>query len=142
MHEHGFCGPARGFKILAGIIMGFVIACVCGLVFGWLVELLWNWLMPAIFKLTTITYWQAFGLVILAKLLLGGIGSHHARYQKHFQDRHFHGKCGKWDSPDEEWKPGGSYKNWHFYHHYWEEEGKAAFENYLTRKGLNKKDKE
>lgn len=31
--------------------------------------LLWNWLMPTIFGLTTITYWQGFGLWILCDLL-------------------------------------------------------------------------
>ena len=30
---------------------------------------LWNWLMPAIFGLTTINYWQALGLMALASLL-------------------------------------------------------------------------
>src|SRR5215472_10389985 len=33
---------------------------------------LWNWLMPALFHLPLITYWQAFGLMVLSRLLLGG----------------------------------------------------------------------
>jgi len=44
------------------------------LAFGWFVMLLWNWLMPAIFGLGAITYWQAFGLVVLAKLIFGAVG--------------------------------------------------------------------
>lgn len=28
--------------------------------------LLWNWLMPTIFKLPEITFWQALGLIMLA----------------------------------------------------------------------------
>jgi hypothetical protein len=40
--------------------------------FGWIVMLLWNSLMPALFGLKTITYWQAWGLVILGRILFGG----------------------------------------------------------------------
>lgn len=33
------------------------------------VMLLWNWLMPILFKLPEITYWQAIGLNMLANVL-------------------------------------------------------------------------
>ena len=32
-------------------------------------QLLWNWLMPTIFGLPRITYWQAGGLMVMASLL-------------------------------------------------------------------------
>jgi len=38
----------------------------------WVLMLLWNWLMPAIFDLSTITFWQALGLLALSKILFGG----------------------------------------------------------------------
>jgi hypothetical protein len=53
--------------------MGVVVA----FVFGWLVMLLWNWIMPAVFGLSTITFWQAWGLVILAHLLFKNGPGHH-----------------------------------------------------------------
>lgn len=37
---------------------------------GFIVMLLWNWLMPVIFGLTTITIWQSFGLILLSSFLL------------------------------------------------------------------------
>jgi len=40
---------------------------------GFVVMALWNWLMPSIFGLHTITYWQAYGLLILSKILFGGL---------------------------------------------------------------------
>ena len=40
--------------------------------FGFVVMGLWNWLMPALFGLKLIGYWQAVGLIILSKLLFGG----------------------------------------------------------------------
>lgn len=39
---------------------------------GFLVVGLWNWLMPSLFGLKLITYWQAVGLLILSKILFGG----------------------------------------------------------------------
>ena len=38
---------------------------------GWHREL-WNWLMPDIFGLRTITYWQALGLMVLSWFLFRG----------------------------------------------------------------------
>jgi hypothetical protein len=43
-------------------------------VFGVAVMLLWNALMTQIFALPVLNYWQAVGLLILARLLFGGIG--------------------------------------------------------------------
>lgn len=39
----------------------------------WAVSALWNGLMPAIFGLPTITYWQALGLMVLSWILFGGL---------------------------------------------------------------------
>ena len=51
--------------------------------FGAGVMLLWNWLMPAIFGLTAITFWQALGLLALAKILFSGFGCHHGHGHGH-----------------------------------------------------------
>lgn len=52
--------------------------------FGAVVMLLWNWLMPAIFGLISISFWQALGLFALCRILLGsfGGGHHHGRMRK------------------------------------------------------------
>lgn len=54
--------------------------------FGLVVMKLWNWLMPAIFGLTAITFWQAIGLFVLARLLFSGFNGGKGRHNKH--DRH------------------------------------------------------
>jgi hypothetical protein len=41
---------------------------------GGLVMLLWNWLIPVIFGFNTITYFQALGLFLLSRILLGSFG--------------------------------------------------------------------
>jgi hypothetical protein len=43
-------------------------------IFGATVMLLWNWLMPSIFGLDAINFWQAAGLLILSRILFGGFG--------------------------------------------------------------------
>ncbi len=63
-----------GIKIFFGFLMGLGII---GLIFlfGWVVMLLWNWLMPEIFGLKEITYWQGWGLLILSSILFKGFPS-------------------------------------------------------------------
>jgi high-affinity Fe2+/Pb2+ permease len=78
------------------IIGGIVLALVMAFLFGFFVMLLWNWLMPEIFGLGTISYWQAWGLVLLAHILFK-MGTHrhpdrdnHSRsereWKKNFRD--------------------------------------------------------
>jgi hypothetical protein len=58
-------------KVFKGVMM-LVIVAAMSVLLGFVVERLWNWLMPGIFGLRTITYWQGVGLFFLSKLLLGG----------------------------------------------------------------------
>lgn len=59
-----------------------------------IVMLLWNALIPSIVGWTAINYWQAAGLMILCRLLLGGFGrfgkGHLFRGRGHHDHRHFH----------------------------------------------------
>ena len=60
-------------KIIEIIIAFLITISIFAIVFfglGFIVMLLWNWLMPVIFGLTTITIWQSFGLILLSSLLL------------------------------------------------------------------------
>ncbi|MBI3501648.1 MAG: hypothetical protein HY063_07625 [Bacteroidetes bacterium] len=58
--------------------IGIGIACVAGaFLLGYVVMALWNWLMPELFGLGMITYWKAFGILVLAKILFGGFRGRH-----------------------------------------------------------------
>jgi hypothetical protein len=124
-------------RIAAWTIGGMVMAALFALLFGWLVQALWNWLMPGLFSLKAITYWQAFGIVILAKILFGGVAQHHpGRHYRHWMRHHKRWK--DWNGgddwkTDDVWMPRGSYRNWKYYDQYWREEGKSAFEAYIDR---------
>ena len=54
------------------VAMMVLLVAVLSVLLGYVVERLWNWLMPGIFGLRAINYWQAVGLLFLSKLLLGG----------------------------------------------------------------------
>ena len=60
-------------KILMGTGFG-ILGIGLLFLFGFIVKVLWNWLMPDIFGLKQITYWQAWGLLILSCILFGKIG--------------------------------------------------------------------
>ena len=63
---------AKAAVISAGVVL------VPGLIalFTAITMWLWNWLMPAIFRLPTIGFWQAIGILILAQILFKGSHSY------------------------------------------------------------------
>lgn len=54
---------------LGAIFLILVIVAIIALVVAFPIMLLWNWLMPVIFGLTTINIWQALGLGLLSGML-------------------------------------------------------------------------
>ena len=54
---------------ITGCLGAIVILLVVDLIMAWCVMLLWNGVIPAIFTLPTITYWQAFMLMLLTDIL-------------------------------------------------------------------------
>lgn len=112
-------------KVIMWVIVGIFIACAFALLFALAVQYLWNWLMPEIFGLATITFWQAFGITVLAKLLFGGFGHHGHKGDEHH--RKFHSK----------FKEGNGYHVPHEkvkeYEKFWESEGRQAFDDFLER---------
>jgi hypothetical protein len=58
----------RFLKIVKCLAIAVVIAAALSLV----VMQLWNWLMPSLFAVHAITFWQALGILLLSKILFGG----------------------------------------------------------------------
>lgn len=69
---HSRLSPGKIMVIFSLIAGGLAIAVLFAFIFGLFVKLLWNWLMPDIFGIKQITYWQAWGLVLLSHLLIKG----------------------------------------------------------------------
>jgi hypothetical protein len=58
----------RRFFLIPVMILVFIF------VGGWVVQHLWNWLLPAVFGWRMITFWQAVGLLALCRILFGRFG--------------------------------------------------------------------
>ncbi|MCD7971099.1 MAG: hypothetical protein LUG18_00290 [Candidatus Azobacteroides sp.] len=71
-------------------IGGFFIFMAAFAGIGAIVMLLWNALIPGIIGWTAISYWQAIGLMLLSRLLLGGFGRFHGRFGGHFGHNALH----------------------------------------------------
>jgi len=90
-----FHNMRRPFLRIGMIIGGIVLAAALALVFGLLVMLLWNWIMPEVFGLNPLTYWQSWGIVLLAHILFKAGGprdhnhsrSHDDAWKDRFRDR-------------------------------------------------------
>jgi hypothetical protein len=137
---HGKMHGHRGMRIVGMGVLGLVTAVVFGFIFGYFVMHLWNWLMPGLFGLGMIDFWKAFGLVLLARLLFGGLGHHGPPHHKF---KHHHRHHGEWGGcNDESWGPKGGWREQENFDEWWWEEGKGAFEHYLENKKPNSNGKE
>lgn len=127
------------FYIVGHVMVGLLFAVAFAIVFAFLVKLIWNSLMPAIFDLREITFWQAFGIIILAKLLFGSFGNHrHDRWKK--DSRYtppWHRLSGR---PEADTPPSRYHRDWKTYTQYWQAEGKAAFEAYVDKVSKERKE--
>ena len=59
--------------------VGFAAAALA--VFSWIVMLLWNALLPGLFGAPPLRYLQAAGLLVLSRILLGGLRGHHGHWR-------------------------------------------------------------
>ena len=82
----------RWTRVLKGALFVVIAAGVLGMV----VMSLWNWLAPDLFGGRTIDFWQALGLFVLARVLVGGLrgGPRRAHWRQRMAER--------WDSLSEE----------------------------------------
>jgi hypothetical protein len=105
----------RNRMVMRGLRFALVAALAVA-VFGLVVMSLWNWLMPALFGWKLLTFWQAIGLLILSKLLLGGFRGRwggHSHWRHRMRERWeqmtpeerekfragFRGHCGRFEPP-------------------------------------------
>lgn len=109
------------FKVIAIVILG-------GLLFllaNYVLMRLWNWLMPDIFGLGIITFWQALGILVMAKIIFGFGGGGKNKGGSHHKSKHKKPhKCSSMRRDFDEWK---------HYDQFWKEEGEEAFKAYVEK---------
>ena len=110
-------------KVIAMIVLGGILF----LLANYLLMRLWNWLMPDLFGVGTVTYWQALGIFVIAKLLFGfggGGGGKSKSGSSHKKKVKSSNKCTSWRRDFDEWK---------HYDQFWKEEGEEAFKTYVEK---------
>ncbi len=110
-------------KVIAMIVLGGILF----LLANYLLMRLWNWLMPDLFGVGTVTYWQALGIFVIAKLLFGfggGGGGKSKSSSSHKKKVRSSNKCGSWRRDFDEWQ---------HYDQFWKEEGEHAFKAYVGK---------
>jgi hypothetical protein len=91
-----------------GILMSILLGALLLTIVGFVVMLLWNWLIPPIFNTTNIDFFQSIGLLALSRVLLGNLSM--------WQKPHHHcEQCG-----------GSGFSQ---AKHHWKEKMKAKMEN-------------
>jgi hypothetical protein len=120
-------------RVIGWFALGIILVVLFALIFGLFVQFIWNWLMPELFGLKHITYWQAFGIVVLAKLLFGGFGHRHSEHRKKFLTRHDEWHRQRILAEDDQSVPEETQKHWEHYGQFWRDEGRAAFQAYIDK---------
>ena len=111
--------PAR---VAAGIVLFGMLAVLLGLA----VQILWNQVLAPALTVSTLTFWQALGLFVLAKLFFGfGGGSSTARSSAPAVSES--GRVEPTGMPDDA-----------RFQDFWQTEGRAQWEAYLARQGSSK----
>lgn len=70
---------AKGAAIAVAVVLFIA-------VFSWAVMLLWNYLVPPLLHGPVIGYWQALALLVLSRILFGGLRGHrgaHGHWRRH-----------------------------------------------------------
>jgi len=110
-------------KVIAMIVLGGILF----LLANYLLMRLWNWLMPDLFGVGTVTYWQALGIFVIAKLLFGfggGGGGKSKSGSSHKKKVKSSNKCTSWRRDFDEWQ---------HYDQFWKEEGEVAYKAFVEK---------
>jgi len=118
-------GPARAIKVVGLVLLGIIGVTALAIIFGIFVKFLWYALLPDIFGLPEIGYWQAVGMVVLAHIFFGAHNGppHYERSRKK-----------KKSAPEEGVEKYSLSREMELdYAEFWREEGREAFKAWMLR---------
>jgi hypothetical protein len=100
-------------RIARHVALGLALVVVSALVFGWVVMVAWNAVIPGLSGLPALSYWPAVAVLVLVRVLTG---------------RFTHGHHGR-----RRFRRSASADSAQLYSAWWDEEGEAAFQAYAAR---------
>lgn len=115
-------------QIIFWIVIGVGAAVLISLLLGIFVQFLWNSTITVMFETVPITFWQAVGVFILAKLLFGFGTSSSSDSKGKKRSKRF-GKSRRKSKDDDEEATSEDFDAEEF-RDYWQREGKTAYETY------------
>lgn len=137
MNAKYFDGDKK-YKIALYVLLGLLAGIAFLILFGVVVQFLWNETIADMFSLSTIGFWQALGLFILAKLFFGIGGSGGSGGSNNWPKRRKR-KRGRGRDTDGEVEADADFEDDAF-KQYWQEEGKAAFEAFQNERKSGEQD--
>jgi hypothetical protein len=93
----------RFLLIVGHLVAGAALAALLAMLFGWVIAVLWNHILPSLLGTRPIGYWQSVGLLVMARILVGGF--HHGRLKGHGNGHASRGRT--WADYDEWWRESG-----------------------------------
>lgn len=137
------------FKVVGFVILGIIGITALAILFGLIVMWLWNALMPDIFNLPEIGYWQAVGLVVLAHIFFGhdhksGINTRKNKKKSKNRGNIYIETCGSSLEIDKDFdcekegihinaKKQSKENNYDSFREFWNGYGRDAFDKWLNR---------
>ncbi len=108
-------------EIFVIIVFGIIFITGLAILLGYVIMSLWNWLMPELFGLPELRYWQAVGLFVLIKLLFGSCGGSK--------------KCDSSKCDDTKSKKDSKtdFSKWKHYEQFWKEEGEQQYKEFVEK---------
>lgn len=122
----------KGLKTAVWVVLGILFFIVMAIVFGWLIQLLWNATIADMFGLPAISYWQALGIFVLAKILFGfGIsGGGSAGSKKKKKDKEDAISAATVSERVAESENISDLADDEAFRRYWQDEGREAYESF------------
>jgi hypothetical protein len=119
-------------RVVAAVVGGTFLAVLLGFLLGWVIQFLWNATLAEMFDWPTIGFWQAFGMFILAKILIGFGGSGGGQHKSKRDQERDRERMRAWWRRRSATPPtdDSGLTTSEMFRQYWQEEGKAAYEAY------------
>jgi len=115
-------------QVVFWTVIGLGGVAVFGLLFGLLIQFLWNATLVSLFDFPSISFWQAVGVFILAKLFFGFGGGSSSSKKRQKKGREDDAEVA--DAIEEAFEVPGD----EAFQKFWREEGKDAYEAYQVRR--------
>ena len=114
-------------KVVLWTVVGLAGISAFGLLFGFLIQFLWNVTLVELFDFPVITFWQAVGLFVLAKFIFGFGGSSGSNAKKSKTE-----EC-KEEDLDEPAADVAELTADESFQKFWQKEGRQAYEEFQLR---------